>query len=235
MNKNYILVAVAMRIEAKPLIEKLENVKKDCINSFDFYIGQINNKDIIIGISNIGIVNMSSMISIAISNYNIDRIINYGLSGGYGDVKRGSIIVGKECMNINSYLTNYSEIVNIENLNFITFKEDEDYEIIAELVIYKANESILTSLEDINQNNVIFGKIGSGDVWNKEIEKIDLLYNKYNILCEDMESVAIYQLADRFNIPAISIRGISNNELLNQEYDPSVSEMLVDYIYRCIK
>ena len=49
------------------------------------------------------------------------------------------------------------------------------------------------------------------------------LNQKYQILCEDMEGMAVYTIANQYGIPAIDIRVISDNELLKEEYDRNIS------------
>ena len=58
----------------------------------------------------------------------------------------------------------------------------------------------------------------AGDVWNKEADRIFYLNQMYGILCEDMESVSVYTIANLYNIPVIGIKAISNNEFLKEEY-----------------
>ena len=53
----------------------------------------------------------------------------------------------------------------------------------------------------------------------------DALYlnQKYGVLCEDMEGVAVYAVANKYNIPAIDVRVISDNEILDEEYERDIS------------
>lgn len=66
------------------------------------------------------------------------------------------------------------------------------------------------------------GTIGSGDIWNKNKKKIEFINKKYDVICEDMECVSIYTVANLYEIPVISIKGISNNEVLDESYDYGV-------------
>lgn len=52
-----------------------------------------------------------------------------------------------------------------------------------------------------------------------EADRIMFLHKKYGILCEDMESISVYTISNLYNVPVISIRVISNNEILNEEYE----------------
>jgi nucleoside phosphorylase len=58
-----------------------------------------------------------------------------------------------------------------------------------------------------------------------------LFYNEFNVCGEDMEGYAMYQVADKFGIPALSVKGVSNNEILGQAYDYSVMETLNEFAF----
>ena len=233
--KDFILIACAMQREAQLLIDKLDQPKKILEKGFIFFEGKLYTKNVIIGISGPGLINMSALISISNLKWNIYAIINYGMVGAYGNnIHKKDIVIGKECMNINSYITGKIEKgIDINSWEFVTFSDGKE----DKLIIYDADKKLLDNCKKIKYTNydVIFGRIGSGDIWDREFEKIILLKDKYEISCEDMESVAIYQLSNRFNIPCISIKGVSNNEILNESYDDSVFINLLDYVTTYIK
>ena len=77
--------------------------------------------------------------------------------------------------------------------------------------------------------------MGSGDVWNNEKDRLLWLSEKYDIICEDMETISTYQIGLKFNIPTIGIRILSNNLLLGEEYDKSVGKIGQEYIYNLVK
>jgi adenosylhomocysteine nucleosidase len=79
------------------------------------------------------------------------------------------------------------------------------------------------------------GTLGSGDVWDKETDRILMLNKKYGTLCEDMESIGIYTVSNMFNIPVIGIRIVSNNEILEEEYDRSIGRKSQEFTYEFIK
>ena len=63
------------------------------------------------------------------------------------------------------------------------------------------------------EGKVLCGRLGTGDVFSKEADRIDLLHSQLGEISEDMESVAVYNVCEKLNIPFIGIRVISNNEL----------------------
>jgi nucleoside phosphorylase len=58
------------------------------------------------------------------------------------------------------------------------------------------------------------GNVGSGDVWNQHVDRIDNLHQRHGTLCEDMEAAAVAQVAKMHGIPFLTIKDISNNEFL---------------------
>lgn len=50
-----------------------------------------------------------------------------------------------------------------------------------------------------------------------------------------MECMAIYTVANLYEIPVIGIKGISNNEVLGEKYDASTGKLLQEFIYEVIK
>ena len=96
------------------------------------------------------------------------------------------------------------------------------------------NKKIKEKLKEVNLPYKI-GRIGSGDVWNAEKDRLLWLSKNYEVLCEDMETVAVYQLAEKFNIPAIGIRIISDNALLEEPYDKTLGKKLGNLIVSILK
>ena len=73
------------------------------------------------------------------------------------------------------------------------------------------------SLSSYCENKIYRGILGSGDVFNREYDRIIWINQKFNSLCEDMESIGTYSVCNRFKVPCIGIRIISNNELLSEK------------------
>ena len=227
----YYFFPIAMKSEAEPLIQKLEKKVQKNLFEYEIFLGEYKNINVLIGISGVGTINMSGLIHIVLLNYKIKFILNYGLAGGYGySIHKGNLIVITECLNTNSYKTKKERKGNgikVDNIDYLTFFENEN-----KIIFYKVDVNIVNEIkEKVKENkNILFGKIGSGDMWNQEYDKIMYNYEKLNLLCEDMECAAVYQIADKYKIPFISIKGISNNEILNENFDYSVMNSLINFV-----
>ena len=84
----------AMQSEVKFLLESLDNSEKITINSFAFFTGTLENKQVVILKSGIGKVNAAIGTSLLINNFDIDYIINTGSAGGFIKyLKTGEFII----------------------------------------------------------------------------------------------------------------------------------------------
>lgn len=229
--KQPILIQVAMEVECRELLKQINNIKEIEIDGYKYYEGEFNNYPIVISLSKVGLINSSSSLTIAKYTYNPSLIINIGIAGSNAkDLHVKDIVIGESCLNINSYrTTNLKEHEGTnpytwDLLTFISGEEDR-------MIIETANSKLLDLTKDINylKGSIRYGRIGSGDAWNREIDRILYFNNKYQILCEDMESIATYTLANKWNIPVISLKIISDNSLTGEEYNREVGIYLEEY------
>lgn len=120
----------------------------------------------------------------------------------------------------------------LEDYEITTFLHSEENRLIRQ----KADTNIIELIKrKLETEKIHFGTIASGDIWNKNKKRITYLNQKYGALCEDMESVSVYTVANRCDIPVIAIKGISNNEILDEKYDYSVSKAMQEFTEKLIK
>ena len=191
MKKDNILVLVAMEVEAKVLIEKFDSYEMKSKMGFTFYEGVVNNRNIILLLSGVGVINASSGLIVGIMEYNPSIVINYGIGGAMSkDIHTKDIIIGSSVSNINSYRT-----------------------------------SILGEGEGSSPNSWELLTFLSG-----EVDRILYLNDTYDIVVEDMESISVYNLCYKYNIPCISFKVISDNSLIGEEYNREVGIYLQEFI-----
>ena len=85
------------------------------------------------------------------------------------------------------------------------------------------------------ENHIYKGILGSGDVFNREYDRIVWINNIFNNDCEDMESIGCYSVCDKFNIPCVGVRIISNNELLQEKIDKEKAIELQKLLLKILK
>ena len=221
MEKRPIAVIAACRTEMDFLKSKLDNLVEVKEGEYTFYEGKLFDFLVVIAVSNIGLINAAVTTYITINKYNPIAIINEGTSGAHGkNIHTGDIVIGEKCFNIGSCKTpkkalgEGSNSLEWNNLTFIQGEKDRP-------IFWNADVDLLELAKRVEYNNgqKHIGIIGSGDIWNSEVDKILSLNDKYGTLCEEMEGISVYTVANKFNVPIIGIRVISNNEILGEKFD----------------
>lgn len=225
-----ILIQGALDIEIEYLIEKLQNKERRIIAEYEFYIGKINNLQIIISKTLIGTINSTTATTIGIILFKPDIVINQGIAGAHKEyIHIGDIIIGKYCCNINSYSMPTKD--KGEGSNCMEWELNKRAK-----EIKKANIDLVNSFYEFFQLNhnksVYLGTLGSGDVFNREIDRINWINNIFNNLCEDMESIGVYTVCNNFSIPCIGVRIISNNEITREKLDKQQAIYLQEIVIK---
>lgn len=237
-----ILFVFAMMKELIFLLNKFDHVNEEKIGKYKLYNMKYKDINIYILHSKIGLVNTAISLTKVLNKIKPDYIINAGTAGAHDyNVNVGEIVLGKEVININEIETSFKEInegSNSLDWKLTTFCEDEDKDFNCDLKIYSGDNNLIQKFKNIGKEDntkLIEGRVGSGDIWNKEKDRIKYFNQNYSTQCEDMEAYSIYKIASQENIPCLGLKIISNNEMNDQKYDPSVSEKLDEFLYKFIK
>ena len=238
-----LLFVFAMKNEWNHFLQKLPNITSQKIGIYTYYQTNIQDKTIYILLSGVGSINTAISLTKLLYIIKPDIIINAGTAGSHDKKYNvGDIILAKEVININSIETIFKEENEGSNSltwKIITFNEDcEEKDYIDDIKIYYGDEKLLTKIKKIGDNNgmIIYeGRIASGDIWNKEKDRINFLHDNYNTSCEEMEIISVYTISEQEKIPCLGIKIISNNEMNGQEYDISVSEKLGEFLYKIMQ
>ena len=150
----------------------------------------------------IGKVNCSSAASFLIT-LGCDIVLNFGLSGGISEVKRGEIVFG----------TSYIEVdFDLTPLGYpLAKKPSQDY-------IYNADENLFSFFTNLYPEYKT-GKFGCGDSFLSNNEKKILYKNEFNIISYDMECAAAASVCYKNNIPFLSVKKISDDGTENSNTD----------------
>ena len=189
----------------KNLMEKSENgLSSSVINSYVFYFGKINDKEIILVKSGIGRVNASILMSTLLIHFRgIDLIINTGIAGGYGNLRVGDIVVGAQ--------TVYGDV---------DIRPASDYEgqyVYGQMsgcpATFKADTKTIEKIA-LNLLKCRLGTICTCDKFTTDLDETNKLVNEnfkdLNVLAFDMESCAYAQCAHFYKVNFIAIRAISD-------------------------
>ena len=182
--------------EEKELLEVkkiMNNIKEKNIYEKTFYIGSIEEKEIVLVKSNVGKVNSARVTQILIDNFDIELVINVGTAGSVDNsLEIGDVVVATELVQYDFDVTPFGrKLGEIEN--------------IGESI--KVDENLLKLFDDINVRK---GKLASGDKFIVNREDKDNIRNIFNALAIEMEGASIAQVCYLDKIPFLVIRSITD-------------------------
>lgn len=243
-----ILIQGPMPIEAEKFAERLENVEVVTSGStYEFYIGTVDGYPVIVSKTGKGMANTAAATAMAIEKYNPAAIINQGTSGGHDpELDVFDIVLGKRAVSVGALKTrdlkegegieptqwkpmdlmasegSAGEDPNAENIRYY----DGDVELLAAAHAVK---------DTYTKGKVVEGTIGSADVWNNEVDRINWFHEKYGTSVEEMETASAAQISEAYDIPFLGIRVLSNNKTNNGAYNPDTAAANQDYVYEVVK
>jgi adenosylhomocysteine nucleosidase len=235
--KDRILLQGAMDLEVDKFVKEVKNVKKYEIQGFTFWTGRLNEKDVVISKTEVGMVNATVATMLAIEKFNPTIIINQGTAGGHApNLHRFDIVLGEKSFNMGSTKSDRKEVgegTNPNEWNQMTYPttiikngKEKEYD------FFYGNEKLMKVAETIKytKGKVVKGTIGTADQWNRELDRINYLNKTYGTLVEEMETSAVAQVAEIYNIPFLGVRILSNTEIFNEEFDPKSGEYCQDFV-----
>lgn len=242
-----ILIQGPMPIEAEKFAQRLDKVKVEESGTFVFYIGKLDKYPVIVAKTGKGMENTAAATAVAIEKYDPIAIINQGTSGGHDpSLNVFDIVLGKRTTNIGSLKTGHlEENEGIEPTNWIPMDlmasegsagEDPNAE---KARYYEGDADLLAAANAVKdkytKGKVVEGTIGSADVWNNEVDRIQWFHENYGTSVEEMEGAAAAQIAKAYDVPFLGIRILSNNKTNGGQYNPNTAEANQDYVYEVVK
>ncbi len=200
MNEEIIKLKNMMKIEAE------ENVA-----GFIYYVGEIENKKVVLVESGIGKVNSAVCTTLLLQKYNIEKIIFTGVAGAVGkELNIGDIVVSSELIEHDFDCTAFGmEPGVIPRMENSIFKGDKKL----------IDLATISSSFVIGEDKVRIGRVVSGDQFIASKEKIDWLRETFDAQCTEMEGASVAHVCYLFKIPFVIIRAISDKADGSAEMD----------------
>lgn len=224
-----IVIQGAMPCEVAELLTFLQSqgkVSQEEFGGYLFHSAPFHSHRIVVSPTGIGMANAAAATTLAMLKYAPTYLLNQGLAGAHREHLRcGDLILGKETLSIHSFQKPLAEKVQ-------HFSQWQSCDFFTPTSPFQADPTLLDFFHNAKYNggDKLQGVIGTGDVWNREAEYIHWLVAQRGSHCEDMESTAVYQIAQKFSTPVLGLRIISNNELTHLPYDEGQAQVLQQFI-----
>ncbi len=242
-----VVVQGAMDLEVKEFVGRLENVKVEKVGGWTFWRGTLDGYPVIVSKTLKGLSNSAAATVIAAERYHPVAIVNQGTAGGHDrQLHVYDIVLGRSSVNLGSFKTAYrkagqgSDLLGWKPLDLMASEgsagEDPNEHILRR---FQGNEQLLAAAESVRnlyrKGRVVEGVIGSSEIWNSELDRIQWFHTQYGTSAEEMETASAAQIASFFQIPFIGIRILSNNITNDGKYDARTGAACQEYVYEVVK
>lgn len=198
------------------------------VANYDFYISGYKGNEIILSNTGVGIINATVATTVGISEFRPTLLVNQGCAGAHTpDIKNGDLIIGESSVYINNFYTHPKRAGEGSNsLEWYPCKRSYAVRSTPKYV------SLANSLAFDGKKYV--GILGSGDIFSKEVDRINYMHGLFGELCEDMESIAALKVCESFCVDRLALRIISNNEITLEVFDYGVCKALQKFVVSLI-
>lgn len=196
----------------------------------------------------IGMLGAAAATEGVIGRWEPDSVLNYGCTGAHrADLLPGDIVVGARAVAYDSVKVAPDGREDFKPMFYLRRNEQEraDY-FAADPALLAAARRAVKRLADRHEPwppasgwpeqvphrapRVAYGTIASADRWNRAAERIAAIVARHDTHCEDMEAAAIALVCASHAVPFLSVKDISNNELLRltdaDDFDSETSGQL---------
>lgn len=234
-----ILIEGAMNTETEVLVRALKNPVAYRELNYLFVAGTYKDYPVVVARTEQGLANAAASTALAIKKFNPVAVINQGTAGGTTPaLKIGDIVIGDKAIPTSAYKSGYSP--KGAGVDFTAQKMRGTYAFDAATKTFQPNNeypadptlfNVAFVVANKHENfNAVSGTIGSADWWMCWVDYMDMLNERYGMLCEEMETVAAAQICRNAGVPFIGIRVLSDNITIGQEYDPAIAATCQNFV-----
>jgi adenosylhomocysteine nucleosidase len=233
----------AMEEEVSILRSVMQNVKIEKTAVFEFILGSLENKDIVLLRCGIGKVNAAVGCAVLLERYKTDFIINTGCAGGVNPAETkihlnfGDVVISSGLVQHDFDLTAFGyEMGQVPAMSPIFEVPVNLIDAAAGAIDQLKNTGMLPA--DLKY---VDGLIGSGDVFMCQKSRIDSVLKMFpKIRALEMEGAAMAQTCALFNVPFIAIRALSDiageeSPLVFDEYLPIAAKNSSEIVKKIVK
>lgn len=238
-----ILVQGAMKVETDILISSLEDSHDYTIGHWRYVSGRIDGYPVVVSVTHCGVVNASVSTALAIETFKPCAVINQGTAGGHDPaLHRHDIVIASDCFNASAWQSGKSakgEGVDYRNINLLDLNFYDEYGNGEKITFLpsdkKLKASALAVKEKYTAGKIIEGRIATNDTWERRVDRMLFLHEKFGSSCEEMETFAAAHVCRIFGVPFLGVRIISNSEPNDEGFIPETGHECQAFVIEVVK
>jgi adenosylhomocysteine nucleosidase len=242
-----VIVQGAMDVEVQQLASRLDGARVENVGSWTFWRGTLEGYPVIVSKTMKGVSNAAAATTIAAEHYHPAAIINQGTAGGHEpQLHLYDIVIGTSAINIGAFKTadrshgQGSNFLEWTPMDLMASESSAGQDPRARTMRrFPGDPRLLAAAVSVKslyrRGQVVEGVIGSSEVWNSELDRIEWFHREYGTSVEEMETASAAQIAGLFDIPFLGIRVVSDNATNGGAYDRMTGEACQAYVYDVVK
>lgn len=241
-----VLVQGAMPGETEKLVSRMHDVSLEKVGAWTFWRGTLDGYPVVVSKTLKGVSNSAASTAIAAHRYHPAAIVNQGTAGGHDpQLHVYDIVLGKYSVNLGAFKTAYrkpgqgSDTLEWQPMDLLASEGSAGQDPNARIMRrFPADARLLAAAGKAaslyRKGQVTEGVIGSSDVWNGELDRIQRFHDEYGTSVEEMETASSAQIAGLLHIPFLGIRVVSNNVTNGGAYDAKTGEACQDFVFEVV-
>lgn len=195
-------IMCAMEREIQTMQEKITDAKTERISGYDFTVGQLCGKEVVLCRCGIGKVNAALCTEAMLVRYPVDLVINSGVAGSLrAPVEIGDIVVATDLVQHDVDTSALGDPIGfVSTVNTLSFPCDE-----------AAASVMAEAAGEIEGINVYRMRIASGDQFITAKADKDRIVELFDAVACEMEGGAIAQVCYANQVKCLVIRAISDS------------------------
>ncbi len=190
----------AMDLEIEQLLAGSTVRKVETYADKQFFLACFHGRDLVIAKSGVGKVNAAITTTLLLTIYKPEYVLNIGVAGGLAGTKIKDIVIASGVA--------YSDVslVDIDAVPYGKMGDDP-------LIVYPDSDLVNKAMRVLNHASRPYrkGNIVSGDSFvTKKAALAPILAVIPDVVACEMEGMAIAMTCHKFNVPFLSVRGISD-------------------------
>jgi adenosylhomocysteine nucleosidase len=194
MNKIGILGALPDEVEL--ICKNLDNKKSEDYAGVTYYFGEKNGLKLVVCCAGMGKVNAASTTQVLITKYGVEAVLFSGIAGNMNkQIGIGDVVIANEV------------IYHDAELRMIKQSAPFTESFFASATLVNAAKKACEQ----NKVKYVVGRIATGDQFIGDVSIKNIIREKYNPDCVEMEGAATGHVCARNNIPFMVVRAMSDD------------------------
>lgn len=192
-------------------------------------VAELDAQPLVLAYSGMGMVSAAACAQSVISRFQPRAVVNYGCAGAHRlELLPGDIVVGTRVVGSDNVREAPDGDIRYSGMLYLAEGEQRRVEALeADPAMLEAAKTVASQSIEVwpaelgwpasvehRPPRVTFGTVTSADRWNRSPASIRRLVELHDSFCEDMEAAAIGLVCATNRVPFLTVKDISNNELL---------------------